>query len=240
MDRESGMGRRRAHRGVGAVLLAILLGGARSAAAQGRIGGGAALTIAVPQGEFADFVGAGFGVMGDLTFALDGEGWLGIRLDGGYLNYGRETERAPLSPTVGRVNVDVTTGNNIILAALGPQLTLPHGPFRPYVNAIGGLSYFFTESSVKGTANVGTFARTTNFSDLTYALGVGGGVYIPLGGGVSPVLLDLGLQYRTHGRTRYLREGSIRDDGTGGISFTPIESDTDLLLIRLGLSFGFR
>jgi hypothetical protein len=58
-------------------------------------------------------------------------------------------------------------------------------------------------------------------------------------GGPKPIFIDAGLRYQSHGQTRYLREGSIKDLGGGNIGFTPIESKTDLLVVHLGVQIGF-
>ncbi|MFQ5689740.1 MAG: outer membrane beta-barrel protein [Gemmatimonadota bacterium] len=198
------------------------------------------LAISVPQSEFADFVDDGFGIGTQLLYRADPAGVLSLRLDAAIVTYGRERLEAPLSRTVSRINVDVVTRNNILLAGLGPQLTLPAGRFRPYVNGAIGLGYFFTESEVKGTGNFLSdgFARTTNFDDVSFSYGGGGGLELGLHGGPHPLLLNMDFQYRNHGKTRFLRKGSIQEDGTGRVSFAPLEAEADLLLIRVGLSFG--
>lgn len=124
-------------------------------------------------------------------------------------------------------------------AAAPPE---PAGPgvgsaARPYVHALAGLGYFVTESSVEGTDGFWQepFARTTNFSDETWSLVAGTGVLVPLASGRHPVELDAGVQARASGETRYLREGSIVEEGDGRISIHPIESDTDFLMLRLGV-----
>jgi hypothetical protein len=53
------------------------------------------------------------------------------------------------------------------------------------------------------------------------------------------VFIDGGLRYQSHGQTRYLREGSITPTTGGGVTFTPIESKTDLMIIHLGVQLGF-
>lgn len=220
---------------------ALLLLAAGPADAQSRWHGGAGLTFAIPQGELADHVDPGFGLGGHLVAGLDPAGVVGLRLDAAIVTYGSERFRRPLSRTVSRIFVDVRTKNNILLLGVGPQLALPAGPLRPYVNGAVGLGYFYTETSVDGSRNFhfDDFARTTNFDDLSLAYGFGGGVGIGLSGGRNPIYLALDLQYRDHGETRYLREGSIEEDGTGRVFITPLRSDADLLVAQVGVSVGF-
>lgn len=221
-----------------------LLASAPGGLAQAREGGsrwfvGGGLAVSVPQGELAEFIGAGLGFGGHVRYGLDRAGLASLRLDAGVVTYGSETFRVPLSQTVSRVLVDVTTRNSILLVGLGPQLTLPAGAVRPYINGAVGLGYFFTESSVRGSGNLrfDDFARTTNFDDLSFAYGAGGGVAVALSRS-RRLFLVLDGQYRDHGRTRYLREGSVREEGGGRVTVTPLESDANLLVLQLGLSVG--
>lgn len=200
---------------------------------------GVSFLVAAPQGQFADYVRRGYGIGGDFLFRLDRQGIVGIRIDGGFLNYGNETKRACISGTIGcRIVVDVHTGNNIALFGVGPQLMLPTGKFRPYVTGTVGLAYFFTQSSLSGTSDTQDFANTTNFDDATFAWTGGGGVYIPLGHRAHPISIDVGVRYHGNGEARYLREGSITDNPDGSITITPIRSQTNLLVFSLGVTFG--
>lgn len=220
---------------------ALLLLATAPVGAQNRWHGGASLVFAVPQGEFADNVDAGFGFGGHLVYGLDPVGAVGLRLDAAAVTYGSERFRRPLSLTVSRVLVDVRTRNNILLLGFGPQLALPAGAVRPYVNGAVGLGYFYTQSSVEGSANFrfDEFARTTNFDDLSLGYGGGGGLGIALARGRTPLYLVFDIQYRSHGETRYLREGSIREDAAGGVTITPLRSDADVLVAQVGVSIGF-
>jgi opacity protein-like surface antigen len=205
---------------------------------------GGAFTIASPTGEFADYVGTGWGLNGHFTLGLAAEGALGLRFGAGFINYGNETKTVCLSQTVGcRITVDLTTSNNIGYANLGPELAVPVGPVQPYVNLSAGFSYFATMSSVKGTANVGgdDFANTTNFDDFTFAWQAGAGLRIALPVRRTPVAIDLGLRYHTNGEAEYLREGGIEDDPvTGAITLHPIRSEANLVAINIGVTAGIR
>ena len=198
---------------------------------------GGSFIITHPQGQFGEYVGTGFGGSGHFLFQPGATGVFALRLDAGFVNYGRETKRVPFSSTVGgRVSVDVSTNNNIALFSVGPQLMLPDGRFRPYVNGNIGLSYFFTQSSVDNIVGGEALAQTTNFSDMTFSYGGGTGVYIPLSRGLTAVSLDLGVRYVVNGETRYLREGSIEDGPNSTIIVTPILSETNFLSFQLGVT----
>ncbi|HEU0079089.1 MAG TPA: hypothetical protein VFQ76_15655 [Longimicrobiaceae bacterium] len=200
---------------------------------------GGSFNYARPQGEFSDFVEQGFGGDVHLIYQPGARGVLGLRLDAGFLTYGHETMRVPLSSTIGgRITVDVNTSNNIAFVGLGPQIGLPDGRARPYVGGFAGFTYLYTESSIEGRDDDQAFARTTNLDDGTFAYGGRAGVYFPLRGGPSPVSLDLGVVYLDGGEAEYLREGDIVDHPNGTISFTPSRSDTDLLTFRAGVTVG--
>jgi hypothetical protein len=206
-----------------------------------RFFGGLTLLGAQPQGEFAEFIDAGFGIGAHGIMRLDERGLFGIRLDGGFVNYGSETKRVPLSSTVGgRIMVDVNTTNNIFFLGAGPQLLLPTGSVRPYVNGNVGFSVFSTSSSVEGANNTEPFATDENFSDITFAYGGGAGLYIPVYRGKSTVSLDIGARYHSNGRVEYLREGSIVDLPNGDIEINPIRSRANLITYHLGVSIGGR
>ena len=201
------------------------------------VGGG--LSIAQPVGEFKNYINAAVGLNFNLVQQLDPQGALAIRVDGGYLIYGDETKSAALSPTLGRIRVDVNTTNNIAALSVGPQLMVPNGTFRPYVNGAVGVSYFFTESSIKGSDSP-DFASTTNYDDATFAWSAGAGLYIPVRRGARPISIDLGARYYGNGQARYLKEGSITEDGQGNIYFDPIRSNTNMITYQIGVTFGVR
>ncbi|HET6681415.1 MAG TPA: hypothetical protein VFG84_09475 [Gemmatimonadaceae bacterium] len=198
-------------------------------------------TISQPVGEFDRFVNEGYGVDGHYLLRLDRRGIFGLRAQLGAVMYGRESNRACLSTTIGcRILVDVSTTNNILSGGFGPQVQLPSGPVRPYLAATAGFSYFFTRSSVEGTYDNESFASTTNQDDGTFAWTGSGGVKIPLGSGRQSVMLDLGARYNGNGRVTYLRKGGIQDLPNGDIMIDPIRSKADLVTWHIGLVVGLR
>jgi opacity protein-like surface antigen len=192
-----------------------------------------------PTGDFSRNIGFGYGMNFAYQFRLDDIGALSLRADGGFAVYGSENFRAPLSSTIGgRITVKVNTNNSLVPLSIGPQLTWPRGFIRPYVNAGIGTQLFITHSSVEGSGADLDFANTTNQSDWTSALVAGGGVYMPIYEGRTKVQIDLGAQYRKGGRAQYLRPGSIEDLPNAQIRVTPMESDTRMVVVRLGVRVG--
>lgn len=196
------------------------------------------LQLSFPQGEFDDFVGEGFGIGGHVTFLLDDAKRFGVRLYGSWLQYGRSSERIPF-PGLPGISVDLTTSNDIYSFGVGPEFHLATGPLRPYLFGSFGVSNFRTSTSAEGSSNTNPFAESTNFSDWTYALSGGGGLMYQVSYGRTPIWVDGGLRYQGHGRTRYLREGSLDTDSNGNVIISPIESETNMLVMHLGVQIGF-
>jgi hypothetical protein len=141
-------------------------------------------------------------------------------------------------PGTCRVDIDVNTSNDIVFGGIGPQITVPAGPLRPYLNATAGFSYFFTHSSVSGEYDAESYFDTTNHDDAVFALTGGGGFLIPLSLRRTHVLLDLGATFHRNGEATYLRKGSIRDLPDGGIEINPIRSEANFITYRIGVSIG--
>lgn len=192
-----------------------------------------------PTGTLGDNIGLGYGFNAAYLFQLDRAGWVALRADLGFLQYGNESKQVPLSPTVGgRIQVRVSTDNNIVPLTLGLQVMSPRGSVRPYANAGLGGQFFYTQSHVDGLDDNQDFARTTNQWDKTGTWVAGGGLYVPLYQRGVKVNLDLGAQYVNGGRAQYLKPGSIQDLPDAQIKITPMESETHMVLVRLGVRIG--
>lgn len=197
--------------------------------------------LALPVGEFATHVdlGGGGGIAG--TWLPDASnGLAGIRVEGTFVLYGRETTRTPLSMTVQHVEVDVETTNYILSAGIGPQLYLSRGAIRPYVFGTVGVAHFATETSVRGSNEDrgDDFASSTNLEDTSLALTGGGGFMVRVSGGENPVSLDFSASYQYNGETEYLTHGGVQSYGPN--EFPTVLSDTNMVAIRVGLSVGLR
>jgi hypothetical protein len=193
--------------------------------------------VAQPVGEFEGYVGTGFGAAVQGLLRLDPAGIVSIRGDAGFVNYGNETRRVCFSATVGcRVQLDLTTSNNIALLGFGPQLELPLPYVRPFVHAGIGAAYFGTTSSVRGTDRHDDFASSTNFDDLTFSWNAGGGLNIPVAGGATPISVQLAARYHGNGNAEYLRKGDIEDHPDGSITLRPTRSEANLVIYQIGVS----
>lgn len=192
-----------------------------------------------PVGEFAQLVDDGFGFDLEGRFPLSHAGPLSLRLDGGFLIYGRE-RLAMCFPVPGgcRIGVDLNTYNSIVYLGVGPELSAP-GAISPYVNGTVGVTWFLTNSSLSGADDYGNHFNTTNYSDWVTSLRVGGGLRFRVGGSPwRPVQLDVGAQYHRNGVANYLREGDIVDYPDGSIELYPNRTEANLMTFRVGISFG--
>lgn len=198
---------------------------------------GGSLAIAQPEGEFRDYVDLGVGLQAFFRVPIDETGIVSLRIDGGILSYGRETQRVCLSSTVGcRITVDVTTSNSIFLLGFGPEIGIPLGGARLYGTVTGGLSYFSTDSEVRGSPAQDAIATTNNYGDAGFAWRSGVGLQIPIAGGDTPVFLDFGLGFQGNGRREYLTEGDISERPDGSLLLNVRRSDADFRLWTIGVS----
>jgi hypothetical protein len=203
---------------------------------------GGDFNVAQPVGDLDRVIGNGYGASANYVYSLDRRGILGLRVDAAFLNYGNEHQRVCFNYSTCRVQLDVTTSNNIVTAGVGPQLAVPSGLIRPYVAGSIGFSYFFTQSSVDGTDETnGSFASTNNYDDGGLAWQGMAGLLIPVSSGRVPVAIDLAARYHGNGQRSYLKKGSITDNGPGQMpTITPIHTEANFVTYHIGVSIGIR
>ena len=200
--------------------------------------GGLQLFVGQPMGDFERNVGTTIGVGGHLIHHLGGV--LAVRLDAGYLLYGRETKHIAFPPPVGgRVSAELHTNNNYAFFGVGPQLMAPAGRLRLYLNGSVGVKYLATNSYLDGDDDDNSVFNTTNWDDVSLSWGGGGGLYIGLRQGMKPISLDVGARYVGGDETSYLVEGGITDNPDGSITVHPMRGRTDVLVYHLGINIGF-
>jgi len=209
---------------------------------------GADFLIGVPQKEFADNVDTtGYGVSGQFAYFL-GESPIAVGAEVGYLNYGTVERLEPFSPDIPEIIVRVSTTNNILLTHGFIRVQPRSGPVRPYFDGLIGFKYLFTRSSIRDDSFPGeTLASTTNFDDLAFSYGIGGGMKITVWEGTSgrrgqapaELSIHLGARYLWGAEARYMKKGSIRQAPNGDIIFDVFESETDMLTPQIGIRFNF-
>ncbi len=213
---------------------------------------GGGFILGLPQTEFKENVdnpGGGFGGyfgvrLGDSPFLLGA----GVN----FLLYGSETREEPFSQTIPDVKVDVTTNNSILQGYLMCRIQPPGGlrnsVVSPYLEGLFGFNYLFTETRIDDHDWDDDYdddiAGSKNYDDSAMSYGGGGGLMFRLwenpdsDAQPAAVYLDLGVRYIFGGEAKYLKEGDIHRTKTK-VSYTPSESTTDLLTVRLGVSVTF-
>lgn len=200
------------------------------------------LSLAIPQGEFADQVdNLGGGLSGEfMILSPKPKSPIGFGLNIGYYIYGRENRSEPLY-NIPEVFVRVSRTNNLINFHLVFELGLPNGRVRPYVQGLFGGEYLYTETSVSSEATDNPFASTVNYDDWGWSYGVGAGVSILLSGDpvteIGAIYLDFKGRYLFGSEATYLKEGSVAVSGQQ-VRYYPSVSQTDLLTIHAGVRFA--
>lgn len=192
-----------------------------------------------PLGALGRNIGFGYGISAAFLLPLDRSGLLSLRAEIGESEYGHETRRTAFSESVGdRVEVKVRTSNAVVPVSLGLQGNLAAGSVSMYLHGGVGAMAFYTASRVEPMAGGMPLASTVNQSDVALTWNVGGGFSLPLSNGPRLLLLDVGAQYIGGGKASYLAPGSIVDLPNGHIAITPMESNTHLLAVHLGVRVG--
>lgn len=205
--------------------------------------------IGTPQGEFCENIDRkGFGLGGHLAFHPNPELAIGIAL--GMLTYGSESRYEPFSTTIPDVTVEVTRSNNIALLHLMLQLGAPMGIVKPYAEGKVGINYLWTETTIKDVEGQEDVVSSTNFDDIAFSYGGGGGIMLRIWsakhpklkarkGKISKVYIDTKAIYTLGGRAEYLKEGSVIIHDDASVEYIVSESKTDLLNVHIGVVFEF-
>ncbi len=183
-------------------------------------------------GQFSDEVGENSlgGLNANLSLNFNRRGTVALRIDGTYLQYGSENRPLPAALSGGLLaGAEMTTSFFVASLRAGPEFVLGTGRVRPYIFGTAGVSYFATETSVGGCCGA------TNYDDAVTSLAGGGGLRIDLSHSVA---LDLGAIFVKHGDVTYLREGDILENSDGSVTLQPIQSEGDVFLLQVGLSFA--
>jgi hypothetical protein len=217
--------------------------------------GSLSFALGIPTRDFADNVdGLGYG--GSLFAGAQFRAApFVVGVDFTFLVYDRDTDRVPFSQTVGpRVPVDVVTTNNIVQPHLVLRLQPTGGRVRPYVEALGGFKYLFTETRIEDVEvrDNPDIASSVNFDDVSPSGGGGAGLDIRVydappaaaaESGLRSLSIHVSTQYLFGQEAEYLEEGALRDDNRNGRldrdELNIRRSRTDLVVPRLGVSVQF-
>lgn len=215
---------------------------------------------ASPQNDFNRTLGSeGFGLnlSGGVGF---GTSPIAIGLDLGFLIYGIEQRREPLSVTIPDLRAKVRTTNNILNAHFTTKYQHRKGGVRPYAEGLIGLKYLYTTTSIanSGGSDEEGGISSKNLGDTALSYGFGTGVDVALwtgliggetvvdpegntikeGGALGSLVLNIGVRYLWGGEAEYLRKGAITR-GEGTYTMNPSRSTTDILVPQLGVALSY-
>jgi len=188
--------------------------------------------------------GGGLGLHG--AYAFDRAHIFALRVDGGYLAYGRVTgnRRVPqydefTGEFLGYADVNYAVRQHQMYTFdAGPEITALAGRWRPYVYAGAGLSYFASTMNVRPpTSSRDEGADRTIFSAGNFAwstgLGLRVGSHAPREG-----LFDFGVRFRRNERSHYANDKALRTTPSGSVTVTPFYGSANLLTIYAGFWIG--
>lgn len=208
-------------------------------AQRGEVVAGGNISVGLPQGPFQDQldeIGLGLNVMGG--YLLPGAPVM-LGLDLGFSIFGIDRRSEPLSSTIPDLRVDVENSYNMINTMFLLRTTGRSGVFRPYIDALVGFNYLYTQTVVRSRGTQEEFARDTNFDDFAFAYGLGAGmqyrVYRHRG---TNIFLNIQSRYILGGEADYLRPGSITVSN-GQVNFDVSRSRTDMLYFQIGVVAAF-
>lgn len=227
---------------VSLLLMSFLL--STHAAAQIQPKGNVSFIMGLPTGEFADNIdhpGFGIDLTGGIAFS---PAPVMIGLNAGFLIYGLERRNEPFSSTIPDVTVEVQTTNNVAFGHLFFRLQPQKGALQPYLDALFGFKYLYTQTSVNNQQSNESIATSVNYDDTAASYGLGAGidfhVYSKYGERSRPlsIAIHLGARYLLGGSADYVKNGAIRRE-EGSVFVDVTRSRTDLIVPMLGASFRF-
>ena len=211
------------------------------AGAQSRYTVGGAGLYGQPLGQFGDNVQRGFGLDGFGTIGFDSQGIFSLKGELGYIRYARKTEPFFASDGFSTFELESETTSGVLMLGVGPQLTVPTGPLRPYIGGSVGFARFATNTSINVPArssNTGqkeTLDQHTVSSDFILSLAASGGLRFELPFLGRGVLGDLGVRWHRNGEAEYVSSQGVVYNGSARPTITPTRSQADFLAYRLGI-----
>ena len=205
------------------------------AAGESRWQGGAQLMVAVSRGSLGDVFGTGFGFEPFGVLRLDRKGTIGVRVQGGMIDYGSDTRAVPLAGAGPAFGVQIATTRNATTLALGPQLSWPLGRFRPYAYATVGAAYFHSQADLSGRDSLGAWqVLSVDVNRTVLGAGAGGGLGFRL---TRQAQLDAGVEFRRYRDVRTIGDGAV-ELPNGRVFMTANQGDLDHVLVRVGVTIS--
>lgn len=214
--------------------------------AQGRITVGGAGIYGQPIGEFSQNVRRAFGADGFGTLGFDSQGIFSLRGEIGYQQYASKAEPFLVSTGFGLVELESETKSGVLTMGIGPQLSAPAGPVRPYVAGTVGFARFATNTAIVIAADRSqsgskeTLDQRTVSSDFILSLAASAGIGFQVPAFGRGVEIDVGARYHRNGNAKYVTSEGVVYNGTGTPIVTPTESEADFVVYRIGIVVPIR
>lgn len=207
-----------------------------------RLAGGLTLSVSQPTGDFRKFAAVGVGLTANGQVSADRGGVLGLRVEGGAQNYGRSASAVQNFGTLINQPYQQVTTNNIYWGSIGPQLSLPFGPVRPYAFGSVGVANFATASRLVGLGLDGRASESfeiTNLSSFATTRGYGGGVRFRIPRNDRTALsVDLGARAHFIRSAHYLVPGLVTPDVDPALR--AIRGQANFVTYHIGVTAGGR
>jgi hypothetical protein len=214
--------------------------------AQGRITVGGAGIYGQPIGEFSQNVRRAFGVDGFGTLGLDPQGIISLRAELGYQQYASKSEPFFASTGFGLVELESETKSGVLTMGIGPQLSAPAGPVRPYVAGTVGFARFATNTAINIPADRSqsgskeTLDEQNVSSDFILSLAASAGIAFQVPAFGRGLQIDVGARYHRNGKAQYVSSEGVVYNGTGTPTVTATESEADFVVYRIGIVVPIR
>jgi len=217
-----------------------------AAHAQSRFTVGGAGIYGQPIGEFSQNVRHAFGIDGFGTLGVDAAGILSLRGEIGYQQYASKSEPFVASTGFGLIELESQTKSGVLTMGIGPQLSAPAGPVRPYVAGTVGFARFATNTSINIPADrsqsgsTETLDEQTNSSDFILSLAGSAGIAFEVPAFGRGMQIDVGARYHHNGRAKYVSSEGVVYNGSGTPTVTATESEASFVVYRLGIVVPIR
>lgn len=237
-------------------ILPILLLFAINTYAQERTTIGFAMHVVSPQGPFRQNIDRlGFGGQLSGAYRFDKTPF-SLGAEFAFHNYGIDSREERFSTTIPDLKVVVDNSYNqmaLLLTARAEPFVA--GSVRPYLEAVWGTNYFYTETSIHNRFSTDDepIARDTNIDDWAMTWGGGAGIQFKIHETTSEVFngigedlktvptqvfLTFGTRYMFGNEAVYLKKGSVRVNN-GSVTYATSRSKTDMILFQVGVSVKF-
>lgn len=210
--------------------------GARPASAQYHHLAGGYLMGGFPMGDWGKIAGFGVGLDGTDVIRKPQKP-LAWRLSTGVLyNFSRTEDVPQQNLASANDKLSLETKNWSLTFGIGPEFSKP-GPVSPFIYGTVGFDTYWTQSTLKGTANAAPYEADHGDSRLSFAWAGGLGVRRTIAPGH---MGELSVEYRSGDPHKFVLPDEVTNKGTpnGGVVANRESHSSNQIIVRLGTVFG--